>query len=43
MNKTSFQCESEFKNCHEAKKLLDTFLFIFPDKEKELLKIKDKL
>ncbi|WP_027391948.1 hypothetical protein [Aquimarina latercula] len=39
----SFQCESEFKNCHEAKELLDKLFFMFPDKEKELLEIKEKL
>ncbi|AXT54475.1 hypothetical protein D1815_01455 [Aquimarina sp. AD1] len=39
----SFQCESEFKNCHKAKELLDKLFFMFPDKEKELLEIKEKL
>ncbi|GAA3521328.1 hypothetical protein GCM10022393_39590 [Aquimarina addita] len=39
----SYQCESEFKNCREAKKLVDKLLLMFPDKEKELLEIKGKL
>lgn len=39
----SFQCESEFKNCHDAKKLLDKLFLMFPDKKKELLEIKGKL
>ena len=39
----SFQCESEFKNCSEAKKLVDNLFHMFPDKEKELSEIKDKL
>ncbi|SEL48549.1 hypothetical protein SAMN04487910_2599 [Aquimarina amphilecti] len=39
----SFQCESEFKNCHKAKELLDKLFLMFPDKEKELLEIKEKL
>jgi len=39
----SFHCENQFKNCHEAKKLLDTLFQMFPGKEKELLEIKDKL
>ncbi|MFD2561264.1 hypothetical protein [Aquimarina rubra] len=39
----SFECESEFQNCHEAKKLLDKLFLMFPDKEKDLLEIKGKL
>ncbi len=39
----SFECESEFKNCHDAKNLLDKLFLMFPDKEKELLEIKGKL
>ncbi len=39
----SFQCENEFKDCHTAKKLLDKLFLSFPDKEDELLQIKDKL
>lgn len=39
----SFECESEFKNCRDAKELLDKLFLMFPDKEKELLEIKGKL
>ncbi|WP_405207337.1 hypothetical protein [Aquimarina sp. LLG6339-5] len=39
----SFHCESEFKNCYEAKELLEELFLMFPDKEKELLDIKEKL
>ncbi|WP_299184963.1 hypothetical protein [uncultured Aquimarina sp.] len=39
----SFHCESEFKNCHKAKELLDKLFIMFPEKEKELLEIKEKL
>jgi tetratricopeptide (TPR) repeat protein len=39
----SFQCENEFKNCHEAKKLLEKLFLMFPNKENELLEIKDKI
>ncbi|WP_298311352.1 hypothetical protein [uncultured Aquimarina sp.] len=39
----SFECESEFQNCREAKKLLDKLFLMFPDKEKELLEIKGML
>lgn len=39
----SFHCESEFKNCYEAKELLEELFLMFPDKEKELLGIKEKL
>ena len=38
-----FQCENDYKNCDTAKKLLDELLLIFPNKEKELLEIKEKL
>ncbi len=39
----SFECENEFQNCREAKKLLDKLFLMFPDKEKELLEIKGML
>ncbi|MBW1294787.1 hypothetical protein [Aquimarina litoralis] len=39
----SFLCENEFKNCHDTKELLENLFVLFPEKETELLKIKDKL
>lgn len=36
----SFECENEFENCEKAKKLLDKLFQMYPDRKKELLKIK---
>lgn len=39
----SLQCESYYKNCHQAKELLNELFIQFPNKETELLEIKNRL